>query len=346
MVNYREVGLSVNGFEVKQLCVVGLAAERFWHEAFHQRRGLSSLRWSDVTSVDLLDVVRKDDAGRSRKHGRLQVDLTPADSQLALRVARAVAERLEEDFRILDAIVDQKDDRNISVGVHDLVCERREAPMGLTSVEVKLRRITSDGLMPKMRKQVQDQAWKLWPAARADKDTEWAERLCLVVRWGPSDPLALGGWKSMHAEVVSAGAASNAPVHWKPLWGWRGQAASPEARARAQAKAKALAKEQAKAKAQAKLRFERAYNKCRQAKQQRGKEMRSVSDLLNAVDSPKSKRVRPTINQKMPVWSRKFSWPPNSWARDPACGSRKGGGIPGYVASYAALNDIYDEVAG
>ena len=91
MVNYREVLLFVNSEVVKQLCVVGLAAERFWHEAFHQWRGLSSLRWSDVTSVNLLDVVRKDDAGRSRKHGRLQVDLTPADSQLALRVAKAKA---------------------------------------------------------------------------------------------------------------------------------------------------------------------------------------------------------------------------------------------------------------
>ena len=75
MVNYREVPLFVNGEEVMQLCVVGVAAERFWHEAFHQRRGLSSLQWSDVTSVNLVDVVRKDDKGRPRKYGRLQVDL-------------------------------------------------------------------------------------------------------------------------------------------------------------------------------------------------------------------------------------------------------------------------------
>ena len=75
MVDYRQAQLSVNGEDVKQLCVVSVAAERFWHEAFHQRRGLSSLQWSDVTSVNLLDVVRKDDKGRPRKYGRLQVDL-------------------------------------------------------------------------------------------------------------------------------------------------------------------------------------------------------------------------------------------------------------------------------
>ena len=69
MVNYREVQLFVDGEEVKQLCVVSLAAERFWHEAFHKRRGLSSLQWSDVVSVDLLDAVRKDGNGRQRRHG-------------------------------------------------------------------------------------------------------------------------------------------------------------------------------------------------------------------------------------------------------------------------------------
>ena len=46
---------SWNGEEVKQLCVVGVATERFWHEAFHQLRGLSNPQWSDVASVNLLD---------------------------------------------------------------------------------------------------------------------------------------------------------------------------------------------------------------------------------------------------------------------------------------------------
>ena len=48
----------------------------------------------------------------------------------------------------------------------------------------------------------------------------------------------------------------------------------------------------------------------------------------------------------MIVWSRRFGWPPNTFAKDTACGSRQGGGTPGYVATYEALNDIYDEVAG
>ena len=73
----------------------------------------------------------------------------------------------------------------------------------------------------------------------------------------------------------------------------------------------------------------------------RGKEMRSVSDLLKGMGSMKSKRARPTINQKILVWARKFKWADGSWATDAACGSSKGGGSPGYAATYEALSDIY-----
>ena len=347
--DFRKDHLEINNARVKQLCVIGVAAERFWDLAFHQRRGLGSCVWSDVTSVTLWDVRKKTRSGNFKRMGSCEVALTPADSQLALAVARAVCEKLEDlDFRILDAGVEQLDGEGDCVGAHDLVCERRQAlgPLtGRTSVEVKLRRVTTQGLMPKMRKQVQTASWKLWPAAKADNNAAWAERLCLVVRWGPGDDLNLGKWLGMYAEVISASAPTKAPEHWKVLCGWQGQAASPEAIARAKEKAKALAKAKAQAKAQSKNVFDRLYSRCRKAGRP-GKEMRSVSDLLTSIGSMKSKRARPTINQKMPVWSRKFNWTPGSWAQDEACGSRRGGGTAGYVATYEALYDIYEIVKG
>ena len=106
-----------------------------------------------------------------------------------------------------------------------------------------------------------------------------------------------------------------------------------------------MAKAQALAKARAKHDFDAKYSKCRKAgHQSRAKEMRSVSDLLKGVNNSKSRKVRPTINQKMHVWVRKYKWPAGSWVKDKACGSSKGGGCPGYAATYEALSDIYDEV--
>ena len=72
--------------------------------------------------------------------------------------------------------------------------------------------------------------------------------------------------------------------------------------------------------------------------------MRSVSDLLKGVNNSKCRKVRPTINQTMDVWARKYKWAAGSWVKDKACGSSRGGGCPGYAATYEALSDIYDEV--
>ena len=67
-VDYRTAKLYVDGTRVKQLCIVSLAAERFWHLAFHERRGLSTLRPCHVRSVEVLDVVRKRE---TRVNGKL-----------------------------------------------------------------------------------------------------------------------------------------------------------------------------------------------------------------------------------------------------------------------------------
>ena len=75
-----------------------------------------------------------------------------------------------------------------------------------------------------------------------------------------------------------------------------------------------------------------------------GKEMGNVSDLLQQANTTASKRVKPNINVKMPVWARKWRWNAKSWGRDPSCASRNGGGSPGFVATYEALFTIYESV--
>ena len=106
-----------------------------------------------------------------------------------------------------------------------------------------------------------------------------------------------------------------------------------------------MAKAQVLAKARAKQDFDAKYSKCRKAApRSHAREMRSVSDLLKGLNNAKSRKVRPNINKKMQVWARQHKWPAGSWAKDEACGSSKGGGTPGYAATYEALSDIYDEL--
>ena len=168
--DYRREKLYVNKYRVKQPCVVGKAAESFWPLASHKRRGMSSLVWSNVVTMELGDVVL-----RGRKKATLEVGLSRADSELALRAAHAVVNLLERNgFRVLDVAVAQNDGKGDLVGEHDLVCERRRGPSGRSPAEVKLRQLKTKALkLRTVRRQVQQEAWKLWPKPRVAGRSEW-----------------------------------------------------------------------------------------------------------------------------------------------------------------------------
>ena len=69
--------------------------------------------------------------------------------------------------------------------------------------------------------------------------------------------------------------------------------------------------------------------------------MGSVSDLLTQMETPAAKRAKPTVGEKLPRWSRTWSWPANSWGQWAAFRARTGGGLKGFGASKAALDDIH-----
>ncbi len=217
--DYRACAVQLNGYRVKQLCVVSLAAERFWFLAFRDRRGMGSLAWGDVASVELHGASV---SGRARSS--LVVGLTRADSALSLRVARAVALLVERHgFRAIDAVVPQKSAvaaRVGRVGEHDLVCERRAGARGLSSVEVKLRQVSVSGRLPVVRRQVQQEAWAMWPDTKADTQRAWAERLCVLLVCGPGNSFSLGDWSDAYGEAIPASAEECQPEMWMPVWGW------------------------------------------------------------------------------------------------------------------------------
>ena len=347
--DFRKAKLFVDGARVTQLLVVSLAAERFWWLAFHERRGMNVLDWSAVQSVEVRSVLCVTGFGktaRRSKLARVQIALTKEDSCLAYRAAKAVCKLVEaKGYRILDAIVPQKAVGGLDGGEHDLKTEHPNKA-GPSSFEIKFRRVVTAKLLPTVRRQIQQQAWKLWPAAQANAKTDWVERVVVLLRWRSVDPNAVGDWTDTYAEVVSAGANDSCPKNWKPLWGWPAQLPSArevQAKRRAALAAKAKAIADAKAKAKVKKIFDKHYAKLRSCLKY-GKEMRSVSDLLVHVKTAKCAKVKPNIGQKMPVWQKRWKWPARSWGQEKSCSSATGGGRQGYCATYEALSDIFDFV--
>jgi hypothetical protein len=357
--DYRKERVYLNKHRVKQLTVVGKACEAFWYLAFHKRRGMSALLWSDVKTVELQHVVVK---GRTKRS--LTLALTAEDSQLSLRAARAVVNLAEQhDFRVLDAVVPQKNADGECVGEHDLLCERCSGQVGYSSWEVKLRHLKTRGLkLNRVRQQVQEQSWRgtsklgqFWPTTKevgVHRKGDCAERVCVLVSWTTGDDTALGDWSAVHAEAIPASVATNGPESWAPVWGWarplRTSATGAlntesvqRARQRLAAAAKLKARVQATAAAKRKHEFDAVHGTVRKCTLNR-KSMGSVSDFVNATQTPLAKRVRTTIGKKMPIWARKWSWPAQDYGTHPKCSARSGGGSEGHCATEGCLVDVYN----
>ena len=273
---------------------------------------------------------------------------------LALRAARAVVKLVEQRYRVVDAIVEQRDAKGKRMGEHDLLCEEREpaaaSALGLASWESKFRHIETGKLLKDERRQLQEEAWKLWPAAKLDTEYKYVERVVLLLRWyGEKDLFNLGDWKEVYAEAVSSTVEENKPERWEPLFGWKRSlpsAAQLQEDARAKAAAQAVVKAEAAALTASRRAFKVFYNQCRKCVKH-GKEMRSISDLLCKMGTAKAKKVKPTIGEKLrpgktkKSWPQKWQWKPKTWGTDASCGSKCGGGSGGHVATEDALFDIY-----
>ena len=213
MLDYRSRPIFLNGFRARTLCIVGLVVEEFLRLAFHERKGLNALEWHHAGACVQVKAAVVD----GRRHRSVDVVVLRADAELALAVARAVVASLEEPpgrFRILDAIVAQRDQYGTIVGAHDLVCERN-GRSGKSSVEVKLRQVNHEPFLTTVRTQLQRDSAALWGAATAPTHHHWAERVVVLVEWGPGP---ITHWRSVRADVLPVGKDLRAE-NWTSLWG-------------------------------------------------------------------------------------------------------------------------------
>ena len=147
------------------------------------------------------------------------------------------------------------------------------------------------------------------------------------------------------------------PENWQVLFGWEPPlpmprpapkaAAAPAAQAKAAARTRpataapaAASGTNSVAERARKRKFEHDFTKIRKQETAYGV-MGSVSDLLTQMETPAAKRAKPTVGEKLPRWSRTWSWPANSWGQWAAFRARTGGGLKGFGASKAALDDIH-----
>lgn len=346
---------------VNVLAVIGLALESFLALAYHSRRGFNVLRWFHVKSVTFRNCEVN---GVKKTAADVEVERTMAER--ALRIARAIAERLERfGFRLFDAVVAEYDSKKISVGEHDLIGERK-GQNGRSSVEVKLRTIKQDHYIETVRKQVRAEAYngkskRFWQTAIGKPQHDWAERV-----------VVMGIFASPSAEkfdiVCEAlpAAAAQKTQNWIPLFGWesatppspapptRAVVAAPPTRAvvaapktsprtRPVVAAAAASSAEGLVDEQRKRKIDELYAKVRKHTMHE-QELGSVSDFLTEMakeGKAAAKRAKPTLGEKMPRWKERFAWPAHSYRKSPKFRAASGGGSDGYGASKSALSDIY-----
>ena len=346
MAKHTDVEVKLNGTVVNLMCVIGFAVEAFLALAIHPRKGFARLAWHHVQTVTLRGAKVND-----RTRQELEVDVPREAAELALRVAKAVCFRLTKaGFLLLDAIRSELEG-GYSVGEHDLIASRMQQD-GLSSIEVKLRTVKKNHYMPTVRRQVQNLAYKLWPAATGKTNHGWSERVVVLVHFADGRNQ---DWETIYCESLALG-LENKPENWKPEFGWEARLPSLQMGAPGQHIAPQQSQQQLSARSQPPLvtqppvsapqerqrkrAFETLYGGVRKVDLY-NKEMGSISDLLGSMATPAAKRAKPTIGEKLRGWAVRFRWPAHSWAQTPRLGSKTGGGKGGYAASKQALDDIH-----
>ena len=264
-------------------------------------------------------------------------------------MAKAVCFRLTKaGFLLLDAIRSELEG-GYSVGEHDLIASRMQQD-GNSSIEVKLRTVKKDHFMPTVRRQVQNLAYKLWPAATGKTNHGWSERVVVLVHFADGRNQ---DWETIYCESLALD-LENKPENWKPEFGWEARLPSlqkgapvqhnvPQQSQQQQHSARSQPPVSAPQERQRKRAFETLYAGVRKVDLY-NKEMGSVSDLLGAMGTPAAKRAKPTIGEKVRGWAVRFRWPAHSWAQTPRLGSKTCGGKGGYAASKPALEDTHRQL--
>ena len=158
----------------------------------------------DVKYVSLSDI----EIDGVKKRGNVDIEVSAADSTLALHVARGVIDCLvdKHQFRILDAV--QGMTANGKHMEHDLIGERR-CHEKRSSIEVNCKSIKKEEVLEtKFREQMRKAALKLWVPS------EFSERVVVLVEFDYFKDLSRG-YRCIRVETYNG-------CRWISLQGWGG----------------------------------------------------------------------------------------------------------------------------
>ena len=350
MYNIVQNHITLNDEPITRMTLVGLAAESFLRLAICSRLGFHCLRSGMVKHVD----VRCCFVDGRKIASAIQISVDESTSDLAMRVARQLAEDMEASgYRLLDAVRPQFDRNRAKVGEHDIVAERRKQCIGYSSLDLKCRVITHpkttlETFREQLRKDVALKS-KLWHTCclkpspkQPGQDAQcgfpfWAERLVYMVQFSSAGAQS---WSKTRCEAI----ANSPRAEWTNIFGWDDVAFSsiaseppPPVRP---TQSKASAKKRS-APATRKLDDIWASEAVRK-KSRRGKTYASVSDLCREMNTGDATRKKKHLDEWMPKWASKQDWADSSWQHFAEFGSSVGGGNRGVGAIKSVCIDIYN----
>ena len=248
--DYRTVRpkLKSNRIAVERLTVVGLLAEKALKICRSKRLGIIAL-----CEKHLPDVVEMTLDGM---RGTPQVKCYPNDKVLAVKVAKAIRQKLHSlGVEMVNALVDVKIDGE-RAGDHDIICEivdesciGGEPVEGYLSVEVKLRHLWSQKGREKVREKLQSECCD---------DLDWWTRQEREKYAGRAIVVGIFESETSDAFQLCGEIKLNTESNWRKWFGWPGsrnmlsssaQASPSQQQVRAPPVANAKAKAKAKAKA-------------------------------------------------------------------------------------------------
>ena len=220
-----------------------------------------------------------------------------------------------------------------------MICDRPldATSAGKYSVELKLRRVCSDGFRVKLRNDLRAAALDMFQAVVQRSKGQWAGRVLLLVEFCRGAPT--------HWTAVRGDWYLQATEEWKGMFGWLG-ARRPSLAAPRSLPQPASQPASSRPPQQLLRRCDAAIRSITSSGQIKvnSKPMWSINAFLQQVGTPAAKRALPTIGERLPRWKKRKGWADDELGQQPRKRG-KPGGSPAHQATEQVLRDIFNMFA-
>ena len=340
----RHALISVNGFDVTRMTVLGLAVELFLSLAVRGNRGFAGVEPGDVQHVSISQC----HLGGQYQSAPIRVKVFLEWAQVAFRLAKRIADHFHNhEIRIFDAVRPHHKGTK-KLGEHDLVGEyvAADAP-GLLSIEIKCQTVKHPGNLQQYRmdlRRTQADEHPMWLHCKTLKKPPWLERHIVMIDFPTVDSER---YRGIRCEALDKSG------RWKDVYGWSGVVVGGTSEASNAQQTPRAASVTRRPTSQitcggTNLNGERIYHHASVRKAtKRNLEYASVGDFLKAIheqiqsESARKKRRHP--EHWMKEWPKHFKWKGHDWGSFSEFRPSHGGGLTGFGATEKACMEIFQQ---